>query len=213
MDCHRTPKPGEIYKHFKNNLYQIITIATHTEDEEQLVIYQALYGDFKTFARPLNMFLSEVDHNKYPEVSQKYRFELYGYNYTVDEKAEKFIKEKTAERVMEKNEVEKSKIEKTEIDKIKIEKSEVDFERANNLLESEAESGVNSVLFDFLDANSYNEKLAVIVNKKKYINDRILNNMAVSIDCAIEEGTIEERIKGLIFALETLSRFESKRLR
>lgn len=188
MDYQRIPKPGEIYKHFKNKLYQIITIAIHTENEEQLVIYQALYGDYKIFARPLNMFLSEVDHNKYPEVSQKYRFELCGHNYTVDETVERGIEEETVKKVVKKGETEDSKIEDSEI-------------------------GVNPILLDFLDANSYNEKLAVITNKKKYIDDRLLNDMAISIDCTIEEGTIEERIRGLIFALETLARFESKRLR
>ncbi|MCR5701593.1 MAG: DUF1653 domain-containing protein [Lachnospiraceae bacterium] len=78
-------KIGDTVKHFKREyvndnsaeyLYRILAFAQHTENGEKLVIYQALYPPYKTCARPYDMFVSEVDRNKYPDIKQKYRFEV-----------------------------------------------------------------------------------------------------------------------------------------
>ncbi len=207
------PKPGEFYKHFKNKLYQIITIATHSETRETLVIYQALYGDFKTYARPIEMFVSEVDRFKYPEVEQKYRFELINFEdmkqdnrvNQVELNQEKLIQEdqnQEGQNQEYQNQEGQNQDDLNQIDEV---------ESLNSTFNEEGE--INPILLEFLDANSYEEKLSILLSKKKHIDDKLLNDMAVSLDCTVEEGPIEERINGLLFCLQTLTRFESNRLR
>lgn len=64
-----------VYRHFKGKMYIVEDIATHSETEEKMVVYRALYGDNQLWVRPYDLFISEVDHEKYPDVEQKYRFE------------------------------------------------------------------------------------------------------------------------------------------
>ena len=76
QDIDLTALKGKMFRHFKGNLYLLIDIGEHTETREKMVIYKALYGTCGIYARPINMFLSEVDKVKYPNVTQKYRFEV-----------------------------------------------------------------------------------------------------------------------------------------
>lgn len=77
----RVVKSFTMWRHFKGSIAFVIAVAQHSETDEKLVVYNCVDIDGKTnhnngiYARPLNMFLSEVDHEKYPEVTQKYRFE------------------------------------------------------------------------------------------------------------------------------------------
>ena len=72
------PKKGDVFLHFKGKYYYVLMLAHHSETDGIMVVYQALYGVNKICCRPLNMFMSEVDHEKYPDVAQKWRFELVG---------------------------------------------------------------------------------------------------------------------------------------
>lgn len=191
MEQERIPKPGQFYRHFKNKLYQIVALAKHSESGEDMVVYQALYGDYGMYVRPLTMFISEVDRRKYPDVLQRYRFEqvtlLKEDVIETTEKSQPVIAGK--EQTIGEMPVEISPATDTEV------------------------SGVNPVLMEFLDADTYKDKLHILTGKKKEITDKLLNDMAMSIDCTLNDGDYEERFDSLIYCLQTLNRFENTRLR
>lgn len=190
----RIPRSGEIYRHFKNKLYQIVTVATHSETKEQLVIYQALYGDFKTYARPLEMFVSEVDHAKYPQVTQKYRFEKVDMS---EEKAQECGQQSINSQ------------QQTVHDVYVAEKKSSITEKKKSLLNQTAEEK----LMAFFDTDDFEERYQILVSLQDEITDLMINNIAVVLDVVIPEGDTEYRYEELKRCFRTKQRYENSRLR
>ena len=233
----RVVYPGQKYRHFKNKLYQIVTVAEHSETGERLVIYQQLYGNFEVYARPYEMFVSEVDHVKYPEVSQKYRFELVE---TVSKDVQMRQSEQTSKDVQMRQSEQTSKDEQIRlsektletmadsIQKIKkdVYPDDAGFEEtmlsqtnvvSANENEKEADEmeygGVNPHLLRFLDAETYEDKRSVLISIKGEITDRLIDDIASSMDVTVDKGDLEERFGSLLTCLDTMVKFEVNRLR
>ena len=192
------PQAVEIYQHFKGKLYRIVTLAPHTETGEQLVIYQALYGEFQVFARPLSMFLEKVDAKKYPDAAGKDRFmripmaEAAAVPQPVPAPSENPVEPRPATMPSE---------------------NPVESRPAAASSESPVEPQPDPGLLAFLDADSYEEKLEVFASLEGKVDLHMLNAIAASLDLELSEGSLEEQYDTLKSCLMTLERYECNRLR
>ena len=192
-EAERVIYPGQIYRHFKGNLYQIVTVAIHSESGEKLVIYQKLYGDYAVHARPYDMFLSEVERQKYPDIKQKYRFELIDNEIKSNQNVDAGIKESInlTDNIIMKDTLNTDNIES---------------------VDSEEESA-DKRLIEFLDADTFEEKRRVLINIKDGITDRLIDDMAAAIDVTVDEGDIDTRFMSLLNCINTRAKYEVNRLR
>lgn len=210
------PKPHEIYKHFKGNLYQIVTIAQHSETGEQLVIYQAMYGDFKIYARPLAMFTSEVDKVKYAEVQQRFRFELQGAD------ADRQIREtdevnggQTTTQAVPTATAQDAAIwtaQAATVQDAATVAAQATAQPASVETQPE-EPELDPWVLEFLDADSYEQKLNILAGLHHRITDEMITTMAIACDIEVNDGETEERYEELKNCLLTMEKFECNRLR
>lgn len=192
------PQAGEIYQHFKGKLYRIVALATHTETGEQLVIYQALYGEFQVFARPLSMFLEKVDAKKYPDAAGK----------------DRFMRIPMAEAAAVSRPVAAPSENPVELRPVAMpSESTVESRAAAASSESPVEPQPDPGLLAFLDADSYEEKLEVFASLEGKADLHMLNAIAASLDLELSEGSLEEQYDTLKSCLMTLERYECNRLR
>ncbi len=210
------PRANQIYRHFKGNLYRVITVAEHTETEEKLVIYQALYGEFKIYARPLDMFVEEVDRRKYPNAMQKMRFEAieqmvemaadpidvkFGITESIPDKQSEFGRPE--EMLDEQPETENPE---EMPNKWKME------ETSNEDSETEEKIAIDPLLEAYLDTDSYREKLNILHGLHHRITENMLITMAVVIDFELPEGDIQAKYDALNDCLLTKEKYECNRI-
>lgn len=202
------PKPGEIYRHFKGNCYRIITVATHSETGEKLVVYQALYGDYGVYARELSMFTGPVDRDKYPFATQGRRFELVESG-AVTAAIEEPGRMRTSESGMEEAPASSALPKPNE----RAESEGTNMSGREQSPTDEAEQQIDPMVLAYLDADTCREKLQILTTMKDRLTDQMINTMAIAIDVEVKPGDIAERYEELKYCLATRERFECRRLR
>ena len=188
-DMGNTPKPYEIYRHFKGNLYQIIAVAKDSEDGHDIVVYQALYHPFTIYARDLKMFMGPVDRSKYSanEYPQEMRFAPITENTGGDFGAVQPANAEPAGRYAEEKRSEDRNAEERKIE-------------------------VNPALMMFLDAENYEQKLDVLREVKGELTPEILTPIELSLGMEPQDGTVEERYRLVKTNLLTRQKYERQRL-
>ena len=181
------PKPQEIYRHFKGNCYQIVTLARNSETKERMVVYQQMYEPYEVYVRPLDMFMSRVDTSKYPNEKQKYRFERQNIKGEKADGPEEAQKSAAAQPIS--------------------------YEEQKPAEAEEDISGLNPLLVEFLDADTYERKLEILSAAHQTVTDDMIDTMAASLDTEVKAGDIEQRYVELRNCLLMMERFECNRLR
>ena len=199
------PLPGEKYLHFKNKLYQVIAVAKHSETMEPYVVYQALYGDFGVYIRPYDMFVSEVDHEKYPEVTQKYRFAY------VDHTKNETLRTERAEH--KKIPVNQNVEQQENVPDVTAAVSTAELQEQNMVQrESDVEEQIDPWLLRFLDTDTMEEKYQMVCDIKNDITDRLIDDLAVAVDVVIPEGKLSDRYEQLKYCIRTRQKYEQTSL-
>ncbi len=202
------PMPGQIYRHFKGRYYQVIAVATHSETRKQLVVYQALYGDYGIYARPIESFTSDTDLKKYPNATQLKRFMLVDREQLMAAKTKAAAERKAAAQTSGENRPAPAAGEAP---------AQSGSTSYSNLSPAEkqelCQQGVNPDLLAFLEAPTNEKKLEILLEMREKIDDRLMNSIEASLDIGGGEGSLEERMGYVTSHLRAHARYESRRLR
>ena len=194
----REIRQGQFYRHFKGGLYQVMAIATHSETKEKMVVYQALYGDYGIYERPYDMFASEVDHEKYPQVKQVYRFTQVHPEEMEEESDKVEVPDLTLE-LDESMEPEQSAVEeepkKMSEDQPAQEKQDVS-------------GGINPILLEFLEPDTLQEKMHIMTFYRNQMDEALLNSIAISLDLVVDKKGLQETYDEIMNCLSMMKHFE-----
>lgn len=212
------PRPGERYRHFKNKEYQILAVATHSETGEKMVVYQALYGEYGVWVRPLSMFMEEVDRVKYPEAAQTYRFE-------------RIAAGPWENRERQVQEIEPHKAERWEAGQPEAEYRETRTVRTvhaanEGIRRSEPvdtgshfwdtpqeEPELHPLVAEFLDQETTEGKLEVLQRMSGKVAKRDLDSLCFCLDMNPVGGSVEEELDAIRQCIRMQQRYDAPRLR
>lgn len=194
----REIRQGQFYRHFKGGLYQVMAIATHSETKEKMVVYQALYGDYGIYVRPYDMFASEVDHEKYPQVKQVYRFtQVYP-----EEMAEESDKVEVPDLTFELDESMEPEQSAVEEEPKKMSEDQPVQEK------QDVSGGINPILLEFLDADTLEEKMHIMTFYRNQMDEALLNSIAISLDLVVDKKGLQETYDEIMNCLSMMKHFE-----
>lgn len=200
----REIRQGQFYRHFKGGLYQVMAIATHSETKEKMVVYQALYGDYGIYVRPYDMFASEVDHEKYPQVKQVYRFTQV---HPEEENARVEV-----ESVPELTNVDSEQLEIPDLEEVEnVQPTKIPVQEPDPIEMSAQESqadGINPILLEFLDAETLEEKMHIMTFYRNQMDEALLNSIAISLDLVVDKKGLQETYDEIMNCLSMMKHFE-----
>lgn len=236
------PKENEIYKHFKGSLYQIVTIAVHTETSDKLVVYRSIENPERVFARPLDMFMSEVDRIRHPFVKAKYRFTLMveAEDVEEDEEAEEVVESKDdtvsaeveesvvkdeakeegqeiaveSEEALVEPELEESEDrDDIEDDEVTAEGDEVEDSDDTAIYKADGELVLDPLVEAVLDEKEFSDKIANFEKLRNKCTPDMLTAIAISLDIQLSSDSVEENYAQILKTLKMHNKYESSRLR
>lgn len=199
----QTPVAGQIYKHFKGNLYKVLAVAVHTESEEKLVVYQSVENPDRVFARPLEMFMSDIDRFRYPLIRAKYRFTL------VSEPGE----ETNGEETKEEETKEETLNEDTRGEDVKDEETEEQSDDDSAVYKDNGELVIDPYVEGVLDEKEFSKKIEFFEMLRGKCTEDMLTTIAISLDIQLQEGSIEDKYSQILRTLKMHEKYETSRLR
>ena len=191
------PQIGEFYRYYQGGTVQILSLATHTETGEPLVVYQDLFGRYDTWATPRSRFVGEVDFAKHPTCPDRFR-------YTFLPQSELHRPEGVRAHSRDSEEGRAAEPER-----------KADREQQGEARGREPEKSLSDLMLAFLDERDFEKKDEILAEMaiRPDLNDGLIDNLAAALDVVIDEGSVDRRFSQLRVCVRTRARFENSRLR
>lgn len=195
------PLPGSFYRYPDGNTLQIICIANNCIDKEKNIVYQKMFPPFDIWTEPLNRFMEETDNNG---------LQRYQYNESRTDNIPPRLDVPVNNMDSTASTITESAVITSSMFKDALLNGALDRKIAGKIPDSEiAEKG----FMELLDARTYHEKCIIFTSLRKYLDKRLLNNIAVALDIVLEDGDEEEQYDSVLHCLQTFEHYETQRLR